>query len=447
MWIPDLPDTGRPRYLELVEAISRAIRDGELKPGDRLPPQRRLAWRLGLNPSTTQQAYREAARRHLVSGEVGRGTYVLADSGEASLFLLKHPADPGVAPLDLSTNVPALDLDSPDLPEALEALRAEGDLAGLQGYAGAERLARGRLAGGDWLRGRGLDLPAAALLLCAGAQQGVFATLLALCEAGEPVLVEAFTSPGIKAASRQLRLPLHGIPLDDRGILPEALDRLARATGARVAVLTPCLQNPTGASMDAARRAAVAEVARRHDLWLIEDDVYGALGDEPPLAAVLPERTVLVTSLSKTVAPMLRLGFIAGPPALLARIDREAQATSWAVSPLCLALACRWIESGVAARRLAWQREEVRQRWRLARRLLGGWMPGHRTPAPHLWLDAPDGGWADACRAAGIAGAPADIFAVAHERHEALRLSLTAARGRSELAAALARLARHGPPG
>ncbi|OLS59482.1 hypothetical protein PSEMO_54490 [Pseudomonas putida] len=89
MWTPTLPDDGQPRYLALVEAIARAIEYGELKVGERLPPQRRLAWALGLNPSTTQQAYREAAARHLVSGEVGRGTYVLAGSKEATLFRLK----------------------------------------------------------------------------------------------------------------------------------------------------------------------------------------------------------------------------------------------------------------------------------------------------------------------------------------------------------------------
>ena len=83
MWIPLLPNTPQPRYLALVEAIAEAIECGELKVGDRLPPQRRLAWALGLNPSTTQQAYREAAARHLVSGEVGR-----CDTVDARFFVL-----------------------------------------------------------------------------------------------------------------------------------------------------------------------------------------------------------------------------------------------------------------------------------------------------------------------------------------------------------------------
>lgn len=438
MWLPELGAYEQPRYLALVEAIASAITRGELKPGDRLPPQRRLAWALGLNPSTAMQAYREAARRHLVSGEVGRGTYVLAGSREASLFRLKRPeACPKV--IDLSTNLPVLDPDDDDLHRALSALCATGDLANLQGYPSAAALQRGRLAASSWLRGRGLDLPPAQLSLCAGAQQGVFAALLGLCEPGEPVLVETLTSPGIKAAGRQLRLPLHGVAMDEFGILPDDFDRLARATSARVAVLTPCIQNPTAVSMDARRREAIATVARRHDLLIIEDDVYGALGNEPPLATALPERCLLVSSLSKTVAPGLRLGFIAGPEAWLSRIDPEAQATSWALSPLCLRIGCDWLEDGTAARRLAWQREQVTRRWRLAQKLLGS----TRTSAsPHLWLTLPSSQeLAVLCSAAGIEAAQASIFAVGHDAPHALRLSLSAAPGLPQLKACLEALA------
>ena len=130
MWLPDLQDNSLPTYLALVEAIAAAIGRGELKPGERLPPQRRLAWTLGINPSTVMLAYREAARRHLVSGEVGRGTYVLASSHEASLFRLKQPAAQGEL-IDLSTNVPVHDPDNRDLSTSLAALAARGELDAL----------------------------------------------------------------------------------------------------------------------------------------------------------------------------------------------------------------------------------------------------------------------------------------------------------------------------
>ncbi|MCQ4294096.1 PLP-dependent aminotransferase family protein [Pseudomonas stutzeri] len=440
MWLPELIDNDQPRYLALVDAISQAIERGVLKPGDRLPPQRRLAWALGLNPSTAMQAYREAARRHLVGGEVGRGTYVLAGSREASLFLLKQP-DAQPTRLDLSTNLPVLDAHDHDLPRSLLALGVSTDLAELQGYASPASMQRGRLAVSRWLRGRSLEIPPGRLLLCAGAQQGVFAALLGLCEPGAPALVEALTSPGIKAAARQLRLPLHGVAMDEQGVLPEDFDRLARATGARVAVLTPCMQNPTGVSMGRSRREAIAALARRHDLLIIEDDVYGALGAEPPLAALLGERSVLVGSLSKTVAPGLRFGFIAAPEPWLVRIDPEAQATGWALSPLCLRLASEWLEDGTAARRLAWQRQQVERRWKMARKLLGPRVSG--TASPHLWLTAGDGeaGLAGIALAAGIECAAADVFAVGPGAPDAIRLSLSAAPGLVVLQRALQALA------
>ncbi|KJH79287.1 PLP-dependent aminotransferase family protein [Stutzerimonas stutzeri] len=438
MWLPKLETSDQPRYLALVDAIASAIARGELKPGDRLPPQRRLAWALGLNPSTAMQAYREAARRHLVGGEVGRGTYVLASSREASLFRLKVPeAHPEL--VDLSTNLPALAPDDDDMQRSVAALCATGELASLQGYPSARSLQRAQLAVSSWLRGRALEIPPRQVLLCAGAQQGVFAALIGLCEPGEPVLVEALTSPGIKAAGRQLRLPLHGVAMDDCGILPDDLDRLARATSARVVVLTPCMQNPTAVSMNAQRREAIAAVARRRGLLVIEDDIYGALGDEPPLAAVLPERTLLISSLSKTVAPGLRLGFVVGPDAWLSRIDPERQATSWALSTLCLRIGCEWLEDGTAARRLAWQREQMTLRWRLAQKLLG---PTRRTPSPHLWLEFPrDMDLPALCRVAGIEAAAAEIFAVGHGAPNALRLSLTAAPSLAVLKARLEALA------
>ncbi|WP_235720806.1 aminotransferase class I/II-fold pyridoxal phosphate-dependent enzyme [Magnetospirillum molischianum] len=106
-----------------------------------------------------------------------------------------------------------------------------------------------------------------------------------------------------------------GVATDGEGILPDALDRAARATSARVVVLVPALQNPTGATMGAAHQQAVAEIARQRGLQVIEDDVYGMLAETPPLARLLPETCTVVTSLSKCVAGGLRFGVIAGTSA------------------------------------------------------------------------------------------------------------------------------------
>ena len=442
MWIPTLSEKDQPRYLALVDAITQAIACGELQPGARLPPQRRLAWALGWNPSTTMQAYREAARRHLVSGEVGRGTYVLASSQEATLFRLQQ-ADENAARIDLRTNVPAIDHLGEHDAQALSWLLDSRQAIRLQGYLSAADLLLARVQGAAWFKGRGLDLNVDHIMPCTGAQQGLFTVLLSLCQAGEPVLVEAFTAPGIKAACAQLRLPMHGVALDREGIVAEDFDRMIRATGARIAVLTPTLQNPTSAVMSIERKQAIAHVARRHGVLIIEDDVYGALTDSPPLYRFLPELSVLVSSLSKTVAAGVRLGWIVASSELLARIDPYAQSAHWGVSPLCMVIACQWIGDGTAQARMQWQTGEVARRWRLSKKILGPGMYQTQTPSPHIWLTVPDSEipLAEACRAAGVDVVPADVFTVKPTATNAVRISLTAAASIQVLKVALERIA------
>lgn len=437
-WLPDLDGRNRVKYLALVEAIADAVAAGTLKPGDRLPTHRDLAWRLKVNTSTITQAYREAARRHLVSGEVGRGTYVLADSTEAALFALRDAPEAADDLIDLSTNVPAA-LPGEDLAAALAALVAESGPAALTAYHSAALLRRSAVAGARWLADRGLPLRPAQVIPCAGAQQGLLAALLALAGPGETVLVEEVTFPGMKALARQLRLKLHPLPMDAEGITAEGLDAACRLTAARVAVLVPVLQNPTAATLGPERRQAVAAVARRHGLTVVEDDVYGAFTDTPPLAALLPDHGVVVTGLAKVGAPGLRFGLIAGAPRLLAPIAAEVHATSWPASPLLLDLACRWIEDGTALVLRDRQKAEIAERRRLAERLIGRPLP----LSPHQWL-ATRGDPEDAARtarAAGVEVVPAGLFAVGRERPQAVRLSLTAARSRRALSVALERLA------
>ncbi len=160
-----------------------------------------MAWQLGLNVSTITQAYREAARRHLVTGEVGRGTYVLADSREAALFGLKDSDRDKV--IDLSTNVPVVDLRNHDLDETLRELSSLGLVAGAQAYSSAALIRRSQIAAASWLAWRGLALRPRDVVTCAGAQQALLTALLALCRPNDSILVEELTFPGMKAVAKQ----------------------------------------------------------------------------------------------------------------------------------------------------------------------------------------------------------------------------------------------------
>lgn len=432
-WLPDLAGRDPVKYRAIAAALAADIAAGRLQPGDRLPPQRDLAWRLGVNVATVTEAYREAARQGLVGGEVGRGTYVRAEPCGPALF----GARPAAGAIDLAVNLPALDAADRSFGETLGLMVAEGLPGDALGYASGPALARGRLAAAAWLAERGWPVPADRVTLAAGAQAGLAATLGVLTRPGDAVLVEALTFPGMLAAARQFGLRLVPVALDAEGVVPADLARAAKASGARVAVLTPCLQNPTGALMGEGRQIEIARLLVRSGLTLVEDDVYGALSGMSPLSARVPDRAVLVSSLSKAVAPGLRFGFVAAPPSLIAALAAEGHATTWQIAPVMLALAARWIGDGTAARRVRWQMREIAARQRLAAAALGV----AAGLAPHLWLARTDGDrFAAAAERQGVMIAAASAFAAGREAPDGVRICLASARDRRQLARALDRL-------
>lgn len=154
--------------------------------------------------------------------------------------------------------------------------------------------------------------------------------------------------------------------------------------------LTPNISNPLAGTLSLERRQAIVETARRHDVLIVEDDVYGFLIDRPPpFAALAPERTFLVTSLSKSAAPGLRIGYILAPADRLDRLALAVRSTIWMVPPLMVEIATRWIASGIAERLAASKRREAAQRQVMARRILGRGVMGDPN-AYHLWLPLDD---------------------------------------------------------
>jgi DNA-binding transcriptional MocR family regulator len=438
IWLPAL-EPGVPAYLAIADEIARGIRAGALRPGDRLPTHRLLADLLGFNVSTVTRAYREAARRRLVDGETGRGTFVLARSAEAALFALEKR--PQADLIDLSTNTPPLMPRDGDLLAGVQALSA-GEAAALLHYHAPGDWLVHRAAVAGWLRRRGLEAAGEDIVVCAGAQHALDVALSLFEGAGE-LSVEALTYPGLKAVARQRKLRLAPMAMDGEGVTPEAFEAACRAGSGRVAVLSPTLQNPTTATMSLARRRQIVAIARRFDALIVEEDVYGLLPVDapPPLAALAPERVCYVSGLSKTIAPGLRLGYLVAPPALRERLADAEHRTSWYVAPFAAALAARWMNDGTAWRRLAAQRRDLAARHAVVREALAGLDWAGAPHCPHVWLRLRRGPAADLAERAlraGVAVVADPVFAVGRGKgYEGLRISTGAAANRKQLAAGL----------
>src|SRR4051794_17464982 len=196
---------------------------------------------------------------------------------------------------------------------------------------------------------RGLAVEADDLLITTGSQQALGLIASALLDPGDVVLVEDPTYLAALQCFQLAELRSVPIPCDADGPLPDALIEVARATGAKVAYLIPTFQNPTGRTMPAERRAAIAEAAAAAGLWLVEDDPYSALrleGEDVDLLAAQPaarDRTIVIQTLSKVLSPGLRIGYLRAPAALRGPLAVAKQAADLHTSTVTQLAAERWL--------------------------------------------------------------------------------------------------------
>ncbi|WP_165799689.1 PLP-dependent aminotransferase family protein [Sphingomonas oleivorans] len=420
------------RASALVDAIREDIAAGLLKAGDRLPPQRQLADALGLAPQTVMRAYAEATRRGYVRGEVGRGTYVcpsgnqVSQHGEATLSRSEQ------GPIDFSQNLPLPGESAQALVETLADLARAGGCSDYLDHQQTDAGLRHRQAAANWISTLGLRADAQNVVLTNGAQQGIFAALLALLRPGDVLLTEAMTYAPLPMLAQHLGVRLVGLPMDEEGIVPDALESACRQYKPKALYLTPTLQTPTTATMGEDRRKRIACAAQTHDLVIVEDDVFGFLPPARPLplAAFASERTIFVTSLSKSVAPGLRVGFVLAPNERISAVRSAVNLSSWMPPPLMMEIAARWIEGGVASALNASQRVHAARRQSIARNALEGLDYRADPHGLHLWVSLPDHWEADTFVAEaehkGVLLRPARAFLTLGTRApSAVRLSLS----------------------
>ncbi len=431
-------------YRLIADEVAAAVAGGRLRPGDRLPPQRRFARQHGIADSTAARVYGELIRRGLAVGEVGRGTFIRAAPPRTEPLL----SEPATARIDLELNFPML----PDQPELLAKslaglLRTDALGAALR-PVGAEGTPAAREAAAELLR-TSAWAPEPATILCAGSgRQALAAAIATLVPAGQRLGVEELTYPVVKSIASRLGVELIALPVDKSGVLPSAVRSARRSGGLGAIYLQPTLHNPLGITMPAARRSELAELMQRLDLVVIEDNVNGFLAADavPPLAAAAPDHTIFVDSLSKRIAPGLTLGFLVAPARLTARLGTALRSGAWSAGRFALDAAVRWIGDGTAETIQDRKRADARARQRLAGERLQGFSLQADVRAYHCWWSLPEAWRADTFVAAaarhGIAVSPAAAFAVTPGRApNAVRLAL-ASPPYDQLAGALDTLAQ-----
>jgi DNA-binding transcriptional MocR family regulator len=446
------PENQRVRYLEIVDAIAKAIEMQELRPGQRLPTQRQLAQGLGVALGTVTRAYTEAERRSLVTAVVGRGTFVTGGGIPERLISGQEEIE---APIDLTVNRLLCEELRTHFENTLARIAKRVDLVNLFGYQRSAGPVEHRAAGASWIARTGLRVETNQVVLCNGVQHGLVVVFGALGNPGDVVVTEELNYPGVRLLESICRLRFRPVPVDEQGLIPEALMLACKDGQAKFLLCTPTIHNPTSAMMSPERRRLIAEVAAKYGLIIIENGIYGRLPREEvlPLCNYLPARSFYVTSVSKTVGPGVRFGYIVAPHNTIEKLVTAVQATTWMPSPLIGEIVSTWINEGTAEQMLEWHRREANRRQETAKRILSDFEYQAHPLSYHIWLHVPEP-WRHyefvrQAAKAKILITPAETFVIGRGMPpHAVRISLAGVRHLSSLERSLQLLAnmlRSGP--
>ena len=434
-WTPGLETREGPRYLAIAAAIEADVAAGRLAPGDRLPPQRELARRLDLDFTTVARGYVEAGKRGLLESVVGRGTFVRRKA------FVRGEAGPRRSRADFTMNMPPEPEDAELLARMRDGFRSVAeDLDRLLRYQGFGGSPADRDAATAWLGRRALVPSQERVFLAPGAHGAMVGIFSLLAKAGEAILCEEITYPGVRAIAAQLGLRLIGVATDGDGVIPEALEERDPR---------PCaegdLSQPDAAEPDddhdprapARPRSATRASARRSDrrgrrLRLHPDPRAGAL------AAIAPDICWHIAGLAKCIGAGLRLAYVVAPDARAGwSFNAAMRALCVMASPISAAVATRWIDDGTADTILRFIRSESMARERIAAKWLE---PGAYLSDPlsfNLWLPLRNGwtrsAFVNQIRATGLGVVPSDAFVAGALPPEAVRIGLGGPVTRSQI--------------
>ncbi len=384
-WVPVIAADNAPKYAAIADAIAGAIRTGDLRPGERLPPQRDLARELGVDLTTVTRAYGLARDAGLIEGAGKLGSFVRNDVSLPKFGETANERGMNVPPQ------PAFNL----LPEAIRtgtaALLRAGRHSPILQYQPSLGNILDRQEAAAALSTRGIATGSDEVVIAAGAQHALHGIVATIMKPGDRVCCARFIYPGMIALARRFGLILDVVETDAEGMLPDALAKRLQE-GARFVYLTPTNDNPTTTTMSIGRREAIVATVVRAGGTIIEDDAYGLLPSNPamPCAGFAPERCWHISSTSKILSPVVRVAHVRAPSAEHAlSLAADISETTVMAPPLNAALVAMWLRNGLFSELVAGVRAEAILRRRIVARHLSDYPHDMDREGYHLWVPLP----------------------------------------------------------
>ncbi|MDH4439093.1 MAG: PLP-dependent aminotransferase family protein [Rhizobium sp.] len=398
-WLPSLTTGHGPLYVRIADDAESAIKSGTLTQGMKLPPQRDLAYDVGVTIGTISRAYALLRERGLVSGEVGRGTYVQADTADP----LATPRDPvtityggtrAITPppgkLRFDTTA-AIDVGQATVVGQIMTEIAVAHPSEISSYT-RTLSPDWQEAGRRWLSSGSWSPDAAQILPQMGVHAGINAVIAAVTGTGDRVVCEHLTYSQVSRSAMLMGRQIALVDSDADGILPEDFERVCAREHPKAAFIMSSGQNPTLACLPLSRRKDIVAIARKYNVWLIEDYLYGGMIADgiPLLAELAPDRTFLLNGLSKSVAAGVRGGWVVCPPHMSQRVRVTQKMVCGGLPFLLAELSARLVLSGAADDIRTEVLAEISAREAIVRELFTGHEFRSHPKLPFVWLKLPE---------------------------------------------------------
>jgi 2-aminoadipate transaminase len=428
------PESHIPLYVQLCDQLRALVHGGDLRPGDRIPASRELATQLGVHRTTIANAYAELESEGLISGHVGRGTFICGETAARGARLAIPPAA-----LDGGLRWEALFADErgEDALTRLTQAAPRGAISFVMARPAAEFFpieelricsnAVWRREGSDilqfgpsdgypalkqaliaMLRAEGYDVSDENLLITDGCQQALDLLCKAFLRTGDTVVMENPAYPGALAIFAGARVRILGVPVKTDagpgttpGVDISAIEAVLMQNRVKMIVVTPDFQNPTGTTLPVAERRRLLEIAARFQVPVVEDHIYARLrarGERVPSLKQLDRSNLVIQidSFSKIAFPGLRVGWIIAPPNVIDRLRLVKQATDLHTGQLAQAILAEYMHRGRLSRHLERTRKAYSIRLAALEQALTRLMPsGTKWTRPEggmcLWVELPPG--------------------------------------------------------
>lgn len=346
MYVPDISNKSGLKFILLADAFEEAIKKNELEAGYKLPPQRLLAYKLGVTVGTVTRAYRELEQRGLTEPKVGSGTYVKNQETKEQFYapMIKTKGT------DLSWCRPLISSQPQHLNDALISISQEvATPKALLGYYSAEGLIGHCQTLQEWLSNKyTTNIDVGRLLWTYGGQHGLTLIIQTLSRTKDTILVEGICYPDFIDICHLSERKVVPVKIDGSGIVPEDLELHCKRHNPKFLYITPQVQNPTGVQLNSNRQREIIDICRRYNVMIIEDDVLYCPPQRrrTPFFIQAPDITLYVGSFSKYFAGGVRIGFLIIPHSKKNQLIRGLKTNCLQVSPILIDLVCRWLANG-----------------------------------------------------------------------------------------------------